>query len=86
MPRALTVHRAIVPAGGREEYLARLGARKAHFKRANCNFWVFEESEMQGAFLEFTEAADAATLTAALAAAPDAPPTAPRVYTEIVLS
>ncbi len=86
MPRALAVYRSIVPAPSRADYLARLRVRKEHFKRANCNFWVFEESELAGAFLEFTEAGDQDTLEAALAAAPDAPPLAPRVYTEVVLS
>ena len=86
MPRALIMQRTVVPAREREKYLQRLRRRKADCKRANCNFWVFEEAGLRGAFIEFTEAADRATLTAALAgAAQDGVVDPGRVYTEVDL-
>src|SRR5262249_48636150 len=65
MARALTIQRAMVPATERAKYFARLEGRRAHYQRADCRFWVFEEIGLPGLFIEFTEAHDAATLTAA---------------------
>jgi hypothetical protein len=84
--RALTVKRTVVPKGGRKEYLVRLRERKAYYKRAGCTFWVCEENELSGAFVEFTEAPSAATLAAAHAASPEPPLDAHRIYTEVELS
>ena len=85
MPRALSIHRSIVPAGDRAKYLARMLVRRAHYLNANCKFWVFEEAALTGAFIEFTEAADASTLAAAHAASPDRVLDPARIYTEVEL-
>ena len=61
----------------------RLQTRRDYYKRASCNFWVFEEAGLPGAFIEFTEATDAAVLTAAHANAPDVVFDATRVYREV---
>ena len=84
--RALTIHRTIVTPGERARYLQRARDRQAHFKRANCNFWVFEEAALPGAFIEFTEGPSAAVLAAALAAAPESNGDPSRVYQEVELS
>ena len=86
MPRALSIKRSIVPAADRAKYLERLKARKAHYERAGCEFWAFEEAALTGAFIEFVEATDAATLEAAHAAAPEAVLDPSRVYTEVDLT
>ena len=83
--RALTVHRQIVTPTERARYLARLRERRDYFKRANCSFWVFEEAGLQGAFIEFTEGPSRATLTAALAGAPEGGGDPGRVYQEVEL-
>ena len=83
MPRALTLKRTVVPHPERRKYLERLRLRRDYYKRANCTFWVFEEAALPGAFIEFTEAADAAALTAAHANAPDVVFDATRVYKEV---
>ena len=83
MPRALTLKRTVVPHADRKRYLERLRVRRDYYKRANCTFWVFEEAGLPGAFIEFTEAADAAVLNAAHANAPDAVFDATRVYREV---
>ena len=71
MSRVLTMHRKIVPPQERKSYFDRLRAKRDYYKRANCTFWAFEEDGLPGAFLEFFEAPDAQTLTAAHAAAPE---------------
>ena len=71
MSRVLTMHRKIVPPQERKTYFDRLRAKRDYYKRANCTFWACEEDGLPGAFLEFFEAPDAPTLTAAHAAAPE---------------
>ncbi len=86
MPRALSIKRSIVPLNERTKYLERLKARKDYYKRATCEFWVFEEAALTGAFIEFVEAADAATLEAAHSAAPEPVLDPARIYTEVELT
>ena len=86
MARALTIKRTVVPPAERKKYLERLRKRRDYYKRANCSFWAFEESGLAGAFIEFTEAADANTLGAAHANAPDPVLDANRIYEEVELS
>ena len=83
MARALTLQRSIVPLHQRKEYIARLHDRREHYARANCRFWVFEEAGLPGAFLEFAEAGDPATLAAAHSAAPGAMGESARIYQEV---
>jgi hypothetical protein len=85
MPRALSIKRSIVPLSERARYLERLKARQDHYKRANCEFWVFEEAALTGAFIEFVEAGDPATLEAAHTAAPEPVLDPARIYTEVEL-
>ena len=54
MPRALVMKRTIVPLPDRARYMERLQKRKAYYASAGCNFWVFEEAALNGAFIEFT--------------------------------
>ena len=68
----------------RAGFVGRLTARRDHYRSARCRYWVFEDSAREGAFIEFIEAADAATLRTALAGAPD-PVTEVRVYYELEL-
>jgi hypothetical protein len=81
--RWLTLHRSIVPAGERKKFLERLGARRAYYETAKCGFWVFEESGLPGALIEFVEAADRETLEKALAGAPDHIVDSARIYREV---
>ncbi len=86
MARALVMKRTIVPLPERARYMARLQKRKAYYATAGCNFWVFEEAALNGAFIEFTEAPDRDTLQTALAGAPEQVLDANRIYQEISLS
>jgi len=80
MSRVLTMHRKIVPPQERKKYIERLRAKRDYYKRANCTFWACEEMGLPGAFLEFFEAPDAPTLTAAHAAAPESIVDPARIY------
>lgn len=84
MARALTMQRTVVTPGERARFLERARMLRAHYHRANCQYWVFEDAEVGGAFLEFAEAADESMLAAAQAAAPDAVGVDPtRLYREV---
>lgn len=86
MARALVMKRTIVPLPERARYMERLQKRKSYYAAAGCNFWVFEEASLSGAFIEFTEAPNRDTLQAALAEAPDRVLDANRIYQEIALA
>ncbi|HEX3867289.1 MAG TPA: hypothetical protein VHV78_11065 [Gemmatimonadaceae bacterium] len=83
MPRALTIQRTLVTPPERERFHERLRRKKAYYVGANCQFWVFEEASLPGAFLEFFEAQDAETLARAHAGAPEPVLDPNRVYTEV---
>ena len=83
MARWLTLQRSIVPAGDRKRFMERLHARRAYYATAKCGFWVFEESGLPGALIEFVEAPDRETLETALAGAPDHIVDAARIYREV---
>jgi len=85
MPRALTIQRSTVPSAERANYTKRLRALRSHYAAANCKFWVFEETSLPGAFVEFTEADSEETLSAAHANAPHKTLDPTRVYQEIEL-
>ncbi len=78
--------RTIVPLPDRARYMERLQKRKTYYASAGCNFWVFEEAALNGAFIEFTEAPDRATLQQALANATDQVLDANRIYQEVALT
>ena len=86
MPRALTIHRAVVPPAERAKYFERLRAKERHYQGMGCRFWAFEEQGLPGAFVEFCEADSSQSLSAAHAAAPDAPRDPSRIYTQVELS
>ena len=83
MARWLTLQRSIVPASERKKFMERLKARRAYYQTAKCGFWVFEESGLPGAVIEFVEAGDRETLEGALAGAPDHIVDAGRIYREV---
>jgi hypothetical protein len=64
------MNRTIVPTADRERFLTRARALRTHFQSRGCQYWVFEDAEITGAFVEFTEADDAKKLTEAKASAP----------------
>ena len=85
MARSLVMKRTIVPLPERARYMERLVKRKTAFASAGCNFWVFEEVALNGAFIEFLEAPTRDTLQSALADANEQVFDANRIYQEIPL-
>ncbi len=86
MSRALTIQRTLVTPSEREKFFERVARRRAFYAKANCRYWLFEEASLPGAFLEFFEGADAATLARAHAGSPDPVLDAARIYREVELS
>ena len=85
MGRALTSQRSVVLGPEREAFLQRLRARRDYYTKAGCNYWVFEEWEMPGAFVEFIEAPDPKRLREAIVNAPERGPGSARIYEEVEL-
>lgn len=85
MSRALTIQRTLVTPPERERFQEKLRRKQEYYTKANCRFWVFEETGLPGAFLEFFEAADAQTLARAHASAPEPVLDPNRVYVEVEL-
>jgi len=85
MPRALTVQRTLVTPPDREKFAQKLLRAHAYYASAGCRYSVFEEAGLPGAFLEFFEAPDAATLARAHASAPDRVLDPARIYHEVEL-
>ena len=83
MARVLTFKRNVVPQSERKRYIERLRLRRDYYTRAGCTFWVIEEMGLHRAFIEFTEAAYAAVLSAAHANGSEAVFDADRVYKEV---
>ena len=67
------MNRTIVPALDRERFLTRARALKTHFQSRGCQYWVFEDADIPGAYIEFAEADDAQKLADAQGAAPGEP-------------
>ena len=85
MPRSLSIQRTLVTPPDREKFAERLLRKRDYYQSVGCKFWVFEESSLHGAFLEFYEAPDAATLKKAHASAPDRVLDPARIYHEVEL-
>jgi len=86
MPRALSIKHTVVPSADREGFRERKRATKSHYTGAGCHYWLFEEQSLPGAFVEFFEGPDAATLSSAHRDAPAAVLDAARLYVEVELT
>ena len=86
MPRAITMRHTVVPSAERDEFRTRAELSRAHYSKAGCQYWLFEESALPGAYVEFFEAPDAETLTKAHRTAPAPILDAARMYLEVDLS
>lgn len=57
--RVLSMVERQVNSDQRSDYLSALAATRAAASAAHANFWVFENEQEPGRFVEFTEAGDA---------------------------
>ena len=85
MSRALTLSRTIIPLPDRERFFTRARELRAHFQSRGCQYWVFEDAALAGAFIEFAEGKDVDVLSAAYAAAPESGADPERMYREVAL-
>ena len=83
MARYLTMQRSIVPSGDREEFRKRMKERRAHFEKADCKLWSFEEVGLAGAIIEFIESSSEESLVKALKSAPGSGGENARIYKEL---
>lgn len=86
MARAITMRHTIAPSPERDEFRERASRSRAHYSAAGCNYWLFEEATLPGAFVEFFEAPDPETLAKAHRTAPQPILESARMYVEVELS
>ena len=55
MARAITMRHTIVPSAERDDFRTRAERSLAHYSRAGCHYWLFEETALPGAYVEFVE-------------------------------
>jgi hypothetical protein len=73
----------VVPSGDREAFRKRALASQAHYTGAGCRYWLYEEDDLPGAFVEFFEASDKETLARAHGTSTQSPS---RLYVEVDLT
>lgn len=86
MPRAISMRHTVVPSAEKAAFRERARASQAHYARKGCNYWLFEEASLPGAYVEFMEAKDRATLVQAHGDAPMPVLESARLYVQVELS
>lgn len=86
MARAVSMRHTIVPSSERAEFREKAGRSKAHYAGAGCQYWLFEESSLPGAYVEFFEADSPDVLRRAHRDGPDPRVESARLYVEVKLS
>jgi hypothetical protein len=86
VPRAISMRQTVVPTGDRDEFLERAGRARTHYSGRGCQYWLFEEATLPGAYVEFFEASDRNTLLAAHSDAPQPILESARMYVEVELT
>jgi len=76
----------VVPTAERTEFRERARKARAHYAGRGCHYWLFEESQMPGAYVEFFEANDRETLVRAHGDAPTPVLESARLYVEVELT
>lgn len=66
MTRCLVMSERVVSQSDRAAYLLSLAVRRESAATASAHFWVFEDENVPGRFLEFVEAASAEVLARAV--------------------
>ena len=86
MPRAISMRHTVVPSADKAEFRERARRSLAHYAGNGCHYWLFEEASLPGAFVEFFEAKDRATLAQAHGDAPVPVLESARLYVEVELT
>ena len=86
MDRAISMRQTIVTANERDEFRERARRSQAHYTGQGCQYWLFEEASLPGAYVEFFEGKDRESLLRAHRDAPSAILDSARMYVEVELS
>jgi hypothetical protein len=86
MPRAISMRHTVVTSAEKAEFRERARASLAHYSKKGCHYWLFEEATLPGAYVEFFEAGDRATLLKAHGDAPTPILESARLYVEVELN
>jgi hypothetical protein len=86
VPRAVSMRHTVVPTNEREAFRARARETLGHYARSGCHYWLFEEAGLAGAYVEFFESPDAATLTRAHETSSGTVNDRMRLYVEVELT
>lgn len=86
MPRAISMRHTVVPAADTAKFRERARISLAYYSKKGCHYWLFEEATLSGAYVEFFEAGDRATLLKAHGDAPAPIPESARLYVEVELN
>lgn len=86
MPRAISMRQTVVPSHDRDEFRDRARLTLAHYSAKACQYWLFEEASLPGAYVEFFEAKDRDTLVRAHRDAPQPVLDSARLYVEVDLT
>lgn len=86
MSRAISMRHTVAPSADRDEFRERARQSRAHYTGAGCQYWLFEEPALPGAFIEFFEASDPDTLQRAHRTAPEPIADSARMYIEVELT
>jgi hypothetical protein len=86
VPRAIAMRHTVAPAPERDEFRERARQSLAHYSSSGCRYWLFEESGLPGAYVEFFEAGDPDTLQRAHRSAPAPLSDNARLYVEVELT
>jgi len=84
--RAVSMRHTAVPSGDRDAFRVRARESREHYASAGCRYWLYEEDQLPGAFVEFFEASDQDTLQNAHRGARGAAHQSSRVYLEVELN
>jgi hypothetical protein len=84
--RAISMRHTVVPSSERGEFRDRARRSLSHYAGQGCHYWLFEESSLPGAYLEFFEANDRDTLLRAHRDAPHPVLDSARMYVEVELT
>jgi len=76
----------VVTANERNEFRARARRSREHYVEKGCQYWLFEEASLPGAYVEFFEAKDRDTLLHAHREAPRPVLESARLYVEVELT
>lgn len=86
MARAISMRHTVVPSPDRAQFRERAGDARRHYAGAGCRYWLFEESTLPGAYVEFFEAESPDVLRRAQRDAPGPVLDSARLYVEVTLS